>query len=80
MSIPEELYKAVKIDGCTDLNFMDYNGSFSKPAIVTLIILKVIGSWNSFFWPLIVTNSQEMRTLPVVLSALPTKLEQITIF
>ena len=41
----------------------------AKPAIVTLIILKVIGSWNSFFWPLIVTNSQEMRTLPVALSA-----------
>jgi multiple sugar transport system permease protein len=70
MSIPEELYHAAKIDGCTDFKFLwTIMVPLAKPAIVTLIILKVIGSWNSFFWPLIVTNSQEMRTLPVALSA-----------
>lgn len=70
MSIPEELYNAAKIDGCTDFKFLwTIMVPLAKPAIVTLVILKVISSWNSFFWPLIVTNSQEMRTLPLALSA-----------
>ena len=41
----------------------------AKPALITLAILKIINSWNSFMWPLIVTNSEHMRTLPVALSA-----------
>lgn len=70
MSIPDELYNAAKIDGCTDFKFLwSVMVPLAKPAILTLVILKVIGSWNSFFWPLIVTNSQEMRTLPLALSA-----------
>lgn len=69
-SIPNELYNAAKIDGCSDFKFLwTILVPLAKPAIVTLIILRVIGSWNSFFWPLIVTNSKEMRTLPVALSA-----------
>lgn len=70
MSIPEELYNAAKIDGCTDFKFLwTIMVPLASPAIITLVILKVISSWNSFLWPLIVTNSQEMRTLPVALSA-----------
>lgn len=69
-SIPDELYNAAKIDGCTDFKFLwTIMVPLAKPAIVTIVILKVIGSWNSFFWPLIVTNSREMRTLPLALSA-----------
>ncbi len=70
MSIPDELYNASKIDGCSDFKFLwTIMVPLAKPAIVTLVILKVISSWNSFFWPLIVTNSKEMRTLPLALSA-----------
>lgn len=70
MSIPDELYNAAKIDGCTDFKFLwTIMVPLARPAIMTLIILKVISSWNSFFWPLIVTNSQDMRTLPLALSA-----------
>ena len=39
----------------------------SKPAIVAIALLKLINSWNSYMWPLIVTNTNEMRTLPVAL-------------
>ena len=35
----------------------------NKSAITTIAILNIIGSWNSFLWPLLVTNSQEMRVL-----------------
>lgn len=70
MTIPESLYKSAKIDGCSDLKFLRYIMiPMAKPVLSIIIVFKVISSWNSFLWPLIVTNSKEMRTLPVALSA-----------
>jgi multiple sugar transport system permease protein len=40
----------------------------SKPALAALTILSFMGSWRSFMWPLIVTHTKEMYTLPVALS------------
>ena len=74
MSIPDELHYSAKIDGCSDFKFLwTIMVPLARPGIITIGILKVIGSWNSFFWPLIVTNSQNMRTLPVALSAFTTE-------
>ncbi|WP_373768715.1 ABC transporter permease subunit, partial [Weissella soli] len=44
----------------------------AKSSIMAVALLQVIGSWNSFMWPLIVTNSETMRTLPVGLQAFST--------
>lgn len=40
-----------------------------KPAVATLGIFTFMGTWNNFFWPLIVTNSDELRTVQVGLSS-----------
>ena len=73
-SVPKELSYAAKVDGCSDFRFLWYiMVPLAKPALITIGLLKVIGSWNAFLWPLIVTNSQEMRTLPVGLSAFTTE-------
>lgn len=70
LGIPEQLYYSAKIDGCSDIKFLWLiMVPLAKPALITLAILKIINSWNSFMWPLIVTNSEHMRTLPVALSA-----------
>jgi sn-glycerol 3-phosphate transport system permease protein len=37
----------------------------AKPAIVTFALLSVVTKWNDFMWPLIVTNTKEMRVLPI---------------
>jgi sn-glycerol 3-phosphate transport system permease protein len=37
----------------------------AQPAIVTMALLSVVGKWNDFLWPLIVTNTTDMRTLPI---------------
>jgi multiple sugar transport system permease protein len=42
----------------------------AAPGMATLAIFTFIGAWNDFLWPLIVTNSDEMRTLPVGLALL----------
>lgn len=69
LTIPEELYKAAKIDGCSDFKFLwNIMVPMSKPALISIGILKIVASWNAFMWPLIVTNSENMRTLPVALS------------
>ncbi|WP_282938966.1 carbohydrate ABC transporter permease [Paenibacillus sp. RC67] len=70
LGIPQELYYAARIDGSRDWNYLwRIMVPLSRPALVTIALLKAIGSWNAFLWPLIVTNSAEMRTLPVGLIA-----------
>ncbi|MBM7717221.1 carbohydrate ABC transporter permease [Siminovitchia sp. FSL H7-0308] len=74
LTIPNELSYAAKIDGCRDFTFLWYvMVPLAKPAIITIALLKIINSWNAFLWPLIVTNSKELRTLPVGLSAFTTE-------
>lgn len=69
-TIGDELYYAAKVDGASDWKFLwQILVPMSKSAIVTIAILKALSSWNVFLWPLLVTNSDEMRTLPVGLQA-----------
>lgn len=73
-SIPISYYKAAKIDGCTDLEFIwKIMIPLSKPALVTIGILSFISGWNSFLWPLLVTNSTKLRLLNNGLSAFATE-------
>lgn len=74
LGIPQDLSYAAKIDGCSDFKFLwTIMVPLAKPALITIVILKAICSWNAFLWPLIVTNSEEMRTLPVGLTAFSTE-------
>lgn len=74
LGIPKELSYAAKVDGCSEFKFLWYvMVPLAKPALITVALLKVINSWNAFLWPLIVTNTQELRTLPVGLSAFTTE-------
>ncbi len=56
--IPEELYKAAKVDGTSDLKYLlKVLVPICKPTIVTILILKVIECWNSYVWPRLVTDN-----------------------
>lgn len=69
-SMPDALLDAAKIDGCNHLQiFIKIALPLALPAIATLAIFTFITSWNSFMWPLIVTNSDSIRTLPVALAS-----------
>jgi len=66
LSIPRSLEEAAIIDGASTWKiFISIILPLSKPALATLTTFTFMGSWNSFLWPLVVTNSLEMRTLPV---------------
>jgi multiple sugar transport system permease protein len=68
-TLPPSLYEAAKLDGCSDFGYLwRVVLPLSRSAIVTVILFDVISSWNSFMWPLVVTNSDGMRVLQVGLS------------
>lgn len=69
-SMPMSYYKAAKVDGCSDLEFIwRVLIPMSKPALFTMGILSFISGWNSFLWPILVTNSSNMRLISNGLSA-----------
>ncbi|MBQ6089671.1 MAG: carbohydrate ABC transporter permease [Lachnospiraceae bacterium] len=59
-AIPNELYKAAKVDGTSDLKYLlRVMIPISRPTIVTIVILKVIECWNSYVWPRLVTDDPD---------------------
>ncbi|ADU27897.1 carbohydrate ABC transporter permease [Ethanoligenens harbinense] len=74
LAVPKELGYAARVDGCRNFRYLTaILLPMVKPALITILLLKVIGSWNDFLWPLIATNSDTMRTLPVGLTAFSTE-------
>ena len=68
-TIPDELFDAARIDGCGRFRTLwTLVLPLSKSVIVTAAIFGFIGSWNSFMWPLIMTDSPGLRVLQVGLS------------
>ena len=65
-TLPSELIDAGRIDGCSELGvFWRIILPLSKPGLAVLGIFVFMGQWSAFLWPLVVTNSTEMRTLMV---------------
>lgn len=57
MQIPNELYYAAKVDGTSDLKYLwKVMIPLALPTIISITILKMMGSWNSYMWPQLVAN------------------------
>ena len=57
--IPEELYKAAKVDGTSDFKYLwKVMIPICRPTIVTVLILKVIECWNAYVWPRLITDDE----------------------
>ena len=56
--IPENLYKAAKVDGTSDFKYLiRVMIPICKPTMITITILKIIECWNSFVWPRLITDN-----------------------
>lgn len=78
-SIPTDLEDAARIDGYSRLRILfKIILPLSKPALITLSMLSFMWSWNSFFWPLVVTNSSKQYTVQVGLAMLKNELAMST--
>jgi multiple sugar transport system permease protein len=70
LGIPTELDDAARLDGASSFRiWWQIILPLSSPVIAALTIFTFLNSWNDFLWPLVITNSLEMRTLPVGLNA-----------
>ena len=57
MQIPNELYYAAKVDGTSDLKYLwKVMIPLALPTLISITILKMMGSWNSYMWPRLVAN------------------------
>ncbi len=75
-SLPQEIFDAATIDGAGHLRKMFTIAlPMAKPILWTVTLLAAISHWNDYQWPLIVTNSAEMRTLPVGIQMLKTAMD-----
>jgi multiple sugar transport system permease protein len=71
MQIPKDLDDAAELDGCGRVRYLfTIIYPLSKPALLTVGLYAFLASWNSFLWPLIVTNSDKMRVIQIALKAL----------
>lgn len=62
--VPDELYLAAKVDGKTDWQFLwNVMVPLSKPTLITIAILELIGTWNAYVWPNLVGSRQEYRLI-----------------
>ncbi|MDR1949383.1 MAG: carbohydrate ABC transporter permease [Spirochaetaceae bacterium] len=66
LTIPRDIHEAALIDGCRDLRFLFFIVMpISKPALASLGVYTFINVYNQYLWPLLVTNTDRMRTVQV---------------
>lgn len=66
MTIPRELKEASVMDGCGHMNFlMKIAFPISKSATASLGLYAFVNAYNQYFWPLLVTNKDAMRTIQI---------------
>ena len=69
LTLPREILEAARLDGAGHLQTLWYVIlPISRPMLVTVTLVSVVTKWNDFLWPLVSTNSTNMRTLPIGLS------------
>jgi multiple sugar transport system permease protein len=69
-TVPDDFLEAARIDGLNEFQiWWKVAMPLVTPALSALAIFTFLGNWTAFFWPLIVTNSRELYTLPVGLSS-----------
>lgn len=66
MQVPEEIIEAARLDQASSLKIVcKIMIPMAKTPLFTIGLLSFISNWNSYFWPLIMTNSDDFRTLPI---------------
>lgn len=74
LTFSKEIYEASKVDGCSNILFyLKILLPLSKPVMTTVFISSFISTWNTYLWPMLVTNDDLMRTVQVGITMLNSK-------
>lgn len=79
MQIPDSLYQAARVDGCSDWKYLwKVMVPMSKNTLITVAVLNTISSWNAYLWPMLVTSNSNMYVLSVGLMKFSNALNDFT--
>lgn len=69
LSVPDEIVEAARLDGASELTIV-YRilGPIVLPTLVSLFLLSFVFHWNDYFWPLVMTTDDRVRTLPLAVA------------
>jgi len=71
MQVPDELLEAARLDGAKEARvILSIMLPMSKPAIATVVLFSFVNHWNEYFWPLVMTSADIVRTLPLGIAQL----------
>jgi len=69
LAVPDALEDAARLDRCAGLGFLwHFLLPLARPTVLAFTLVALVAHWNDYFWPLIVTNRDEIRTLPIGLA------------
>jgi multiple sugar transport system permease protein len=75
-TIPDEILDCARVDGASEFAILrKIVFPLAVPGLATLAIFTFLGAWNDFLWPLLITQTDQMRTLPVGLALLARRQE-----
>ncbi|WP_188192203.1 carbohydrate ABC transporter permease [Nonomuraea sp. SYSU D8015] len=71
LALPREAWEAARLDGCGDLRaLLHVVLPMARPQLVTAAMWCALSAWNGYFWPLLITDSPDRRTIQVGLAQL----------
>jgi sn-glycerol 3-phosphate transport system permease protein len=71
LALPREIFEAARMDGCSKFRFFfTMVLPLSRPALATLAVYAFLATYNQYMWPLLVTNTDVMRTVQIGLAML----------
>lgn len=71
LKVPSDLVGAAKIDQANEFQILTkIYLPIAKPTIITILLLTFISRWNDYFWPLVMTTNEKVRTLSVGVTSL----------
>jgi sn-glycerol 3-phosphate transport system permease protein len=66
LTLPVEVLDAARVDGAGHLRTLwSIVVPLARPSLITFGLLSIVAKWNNFLWPLVATNTQDMRVLPI---------------
>lgn len=70
-SVPNSLIEAARMDGASELRIVfGLLGPMLKPTLVSFFLFSFVYHWNDYFWPLVMTTDDQVRTLPLGIALL----------
>lgn len=76
-SVPRSLVEAAQADGASHFHILvQVIAPISRPVLAAATLVALLGRWNDYLWPLVVTNSERMRTLPIGMAYLRKQAEE----